>query len=109
MFNTHFRPDQVHSTAYIALGAAVVGDVRLAEESSVWFNATLRGDTEPITVGARANIQDNCVLHVDPGFPVTIGKGVTVGHSAIIHGAQIGDNSLIGMGAILLNGVVLGE
>lgn len=109
MFHTQFRPDQVHATAFIAAGAVVVGDVRLAEQSSVWFNATLRGDTEPITIGASTNIQDGCVLHVDPGFPVTVGAGVTVGHGAVIHGAQVGDNALIGIGAVLLNGVVVGE
>jgi carbonic anhydrase/acetyltransferase-like protein (isoleucine patch superfamily) len=109
MFNTRFQPDLVDPTAFIGQGAVIVGDVTLAEETSVWFNATLRGDTTPIRVGARTNIQEGCILHADPGFPAIIGQGVTVGHGAIIHGAQIGDNTLIGMRAILLNGVVVGE
>jgi carbonic anhydrase/acetyltransferase-like protein (isoleucine patch superfamily) len=108
-FHTEFRSDQIHPTVFLAQGAVVVGDVTLAEETSVWFNATLRGDTTPITVGPRTNIQEGCILHADPGFPAILGAGVTVGHRAIIHGAKIGDNTLVGMGAILLNGVVVGE
>lgn len=108
-FRTEFRPDQIHPTAFLGQGAVVVGDVTLAEETSVWFNATLRGDTTPIVIGPRTNIQEGCVFHADPGFPAILGAGVTVGHRAIIHGAKIGDNTLVGMGAILLNGVVVGE
>ncbi len=104
-----FRPDQVAATAFIAPGAAVVGDVTLGENASVWFAAVLRGDTEPIRVGARTNIQDGSVLHADPGFPCTLGEGVTVGHRAIVHGAVIEDNVLIGMGAIVLNGAHIGR
>jgi carbonic anhydrase/acetyltransferase-like protein (isoleucine patch superfamily) len=109
MFHTEFRPDQIHATAYIAPGAVVVGDVTLAAESSVWFNSTLRGDTDPIIVGKGSNIQEACILHADPGFPAILGKGVTVGHGAVIHGAKVGDNALIGIRSILLNGVVIGE
>lgn len=109
MFATQFRPDQIHPTAFIAPGAIIVGDVTLAAESSVWFNATLRGDTTPIAIGPRSNIQEGCIFHADPGFPAIIGQGVTVGHGAVIHGATVGDNTLIGMRAILLNGVVVGE
>lgn len=109
MFSTRFRVDQVHPTTYIAAGAIVVGDVTLAELTSVWFNAVLRGDTTPITISARSNIQDGAILHADPGFPAEIGEGVTIGHGAIVHGAKIGHNTVIGMGAILLNGAVVGE
>lgn len=106
---TTFRAGQIHPTAFIGQGAIVVGDVTLGEESSVWFNATLRGDTTPIVVGAGSNIQEGSILHADPGYPTTIGRGVTVGHGAIVHGATVGDNSLIGMRALLLNGAVVGE
>jgi carbonic anhydrase/acetyltransferase-like protein (isoleucine patch superfamily) len=109
VYATQFRPQQVHPSVFVAAGAVIVGDVTLDEAASVWFNAVLRGDTEPIVVGARSNIQDLCVLHVDPGFPLKIGSGVTVGHRAIVHGATVGDNCIIGMGAILLNGVVVGD
>ncbi|MFQ5611513.1 MAG: gamma carbonic anhydrase family protein [Anaerolineae bacterium] len=109
MYATEFRPDQVHPTAFIGLGAVIVGDVSLAAEASVWFNATLRADTTPIRVGARTNIQEGCILHADPGYPAIIGEGVTVGHRAIVHGARVGDYTLIGMGAILMNGVVVAE
>ncbi len=104
-----FRPELVHPTAWIAPGAVVVGEVILAEQSSIWFNAVLRGDLEPITVGARSNVQDGCLFHTSPGFPLTLGEGVTVGHGAIVHGATVGPNTLIGMGAILLDGVAVGE
>lgn len=109
MFNTQFRPNQIHPSAFIASGAVIVGDVILAELTSIWFNAVLRGDTTPITIGARSNIQDGAILHADPGFPAEIGEGVTVGHGAIVHGAKIGHNTVIGMGAIVLNGAVVGE
>lgn len=109
MFQTQFRPEQIHPSAFIAPGAIVVGDVTLGEETSVWFNATLRGDTTPITIGPRSNIQEGCIFHADPGFPAIIGVGVTVGHGAVVHGAQVGNNSLIGMRSVLLNGVVIGE
>jgi carbonic anhydrase/acetyltransferase-like protein (isoleucine patch superfamily) len=106
---TEFRPEQAHTSAYIAPGAVVVGDVTLAAESSVWFHAVLRGDVDHIAVGERSNIQDGAVLHADHGFPCRIGAGVTVGHRAIVHGATVGDNTTIGMGAIVLNGAVVGE
>lgn len=98
----------VAAGAYVAPGAQVIGKVSLAPAASVWFNAVLRGDTEPIAVGQASNIQDGAVLHCDPGFPVTVGDGVTVGHGCIIHGCTIGDNCLIGMGSVILNGAKLG-
>ena len=94
---------------WIAPNASVVGDVVLGPESSVWFGAVIRGDNERIVVGPRTNIQDNSVLHTDAGVPLVIGADVTVGHMAMIHGAEIGDGSLIGIGAILLNGCRIGR
>ncbi|MBV9974305.1 MAG: gamma carbonic anhydrase family protein [Hyphomicrobiales bacterium] len=93
---------------WIAPSASVVGKVTLHDEVSVWFGAVLRGDNDAIDVGARSNIQDHVMVHVDPGFPVTIGKGCTIGHHAIVHGCSIGDNSLVGMGATVLNGARIG-
>ena len=86
-----------------------MGRVRLAPESSVWFNAVVRGDNDLISIGARTNIQDGCVLHVDPGFPLTIGEDCTIGHCVILHGCTIGDGALIGMGATVLNGAKIGR
>lgn len=100
-------PD-IDPTAWIAPDAAVIGKVRLGPRSSVWFGAVLRGDNEWIEVGAGANIQEHCMLHTDPGFPLTVGENCTVGHRAILHGCRVGRGSLIGMGAILLNGAVIG-
>ncbi|MDZ5698916.1 gamma carbonic anhydrase family protein [Chelativorans sp. M5D2P16] len=94
---------------WIAPTAAVIGNVRLEEDSSVWFGAVLRGDNEPITVGVGANIQDNAVLHTDPGFPTTLARFCTIGHSAVVHGCTIGENSLVGMGATVLNGARIGR
>jgi carbonic anhydrase/acetyltransferase-like protein (isoleucine patch superfamily) len=86
----------------------VIGDVHLGEESSVWYGAVLRGDTEPIRIGARTNVQDGCILHADPGFPATVGEGCVVGHNAVVHGCEVGDGCLIGMGATILNGAKIG-
>lgn len=98
----------VHPSAFIAPGADVMGDVRLEAEASVWYQCVLRGDIGPITVGARTNIQDLTMVHVDEGVPCTIGAGVGVGHRCILHGCTIEDDCLIGMGSILLNGVHVG-
>ena len=103
------QKQQIASTARVARGAVLVGEVTLGEESSVWYNAVVRADNAPIVIGARSNIQDCCVLHVDEGHPIQIGDGVTVGHGAILHGCTIGDNSLIGMGAVVLNGAQIGK
>jgi carbonic anhydrase/acetyltransferase-like protein (isoleucine patch superfamily) len=94
---------------YIAPGAQVVGDVELGENASVWHNAVIRADDGKIVIGAESNIQDNATLHVETDFDVYIGQGVTVGHNAIVHGCTVGDNTVIGMGAIVMNGVVIGE
>lgn len=98
----------IHPDAWVAPGAVIIGDVTLAEGASVWFNAVLRGDNERITIGPRSNVQDGCVLHTDPGFPLTLAEEVTLGHAAIVHGCTIGEGALIGMGATLLNGAKIG-
>jgi carbonic anhydrase/acetyltransferase-like protein (isoleucine patch superfamily) len=93
---------------YVAEGARIVGDVTIGEESSVWFNAVLRGDCDAIRIGRRTNVQDNCLLHTDPGLVCTIGDGVTIGHLAIVHGAEIGDNVVVGMHAVVMNRAKVG-
>ncbi len=98
-----------HPTAWVADNAVVVGSVVLEEESSVWFGVTIRGDNDIITVGPQSNIQDGAVLHTDDGIQLTIGRGVTVGHQAMLHGCTLGDYSLIGIGATVLNGAVIGK
>jgi carbonic anhydrase/acetyltransferase-like protein (isoleucine patch superfamily) len=96
-------------TAWVADNAQVIGNVELGEDSSVWFGVTVRGDTETITVGKGSNIQDGSVLHADVGMPLTVGDNVTVGHKVMLHGCTIGDESLIGIGAIVLNGAKIGK
>ena len=100
---------QVADVAWVAPGCHVIGNVVLAAKTSIWFGSTLRGDNEVIDVGAGTNIQENCVLHTDIGYPLTIGAGCTIGHKAMLHGCTIGENSLIGMGATVLNGAVIGK
>lgn len=94
---------------WVAPNAVLLGKVRLEEDASVWFSAVLRGDNELITVGRGSNVQDGCVLHTDPGFPLTIGADCTVGHMVMLHGCSIGDGALIGIGSIILNGATIGE
>ncbi|AQR61106.1 gamma carbonic anhydrase family protein [Brevundimonas sp. LM2] len=94
---------------WIADNAVVIGDVTLQSGASVWFGCTVRGDNDPITLGANTNVQDGCVLHSDPGEPLTIGANVTVGHLAMLHGCTIGDNTLIGIGAVVLGRAVIGK
>ncbi len=100
---------ELGNRAWVADSAQVVGNVVLASDVSVWFNAVLRGDNEPIVVGARTNIQDGAVLHTDEGVPLTIGEDVSVGHMAMLHGCTVGDGSLIGMHATILNRAVIGK
>jgi carbonic anhydrase/acetyltransferase-like protein (isoleucine patch superfamily) len=100
---------QLADSAWVADSAQVMGNVVLAEDSSVWFGAVLRGDTETITVGKGSNIQDGSVLHADVGFPLTLGDNVTVGHQVMLHGCTIGDETLIGIGATVLNGAKIGK
>ena len=94
---------------WVAPDAVLVGKVRLERDASVWFGAVLRGDNELITVGEGSNVQEHCVLHTDPGFPLVIGAHVTVGHMAMLHGCEIGEGSLIGIGAVILNGAKIGK
>jgi carbonic anhydrase/acetyltransferase-like protein (isoleucine patch superfamily) len=94
---------------WIAPTAVLIGKVNLGSNASVWWHSVLRGDNEPITVGEGSNIQDGCVLHTDLGFPLVIGNGVTVGHMVMLHGCTIGDDSLIGIGAVILNGATIGR
>jgi len=94
---------------WIAPTAIIIGDVKLKENANVWFGTTIRGDNEPIIIGENSNVQENCVLHTDPGCPLSIGENCTIGHKAMLHGCTIGNNSLIGMGATVLNGVNIGD
>jgi carbonic anhydrase/acetyltransferase-like protein (isoleucine patch superfamily) len=94
---------------FIAPNASVIGSVVLEEGASVWFGVVIRGDSDQITIGENSNIQDGAVLHVDPGYPLIVGRGVSVGHKAMLHGCKIGDNSLIGINAVVLNGAVIGK
>jgi carbonic anhydrase/acetyltransferase-like protein (isoleucine patch superfamily) len=100
---------QLADTAWVADSAQVMGNVTLAADSSVWFGVTVRGDTETIAIGQGSNIQDGSVLHADVGMPLVVGENVTVGHKVMLHGCTIGDESLIGIGAIVLNGAKIGK
>lgn len=99
----------LHPTVRIAPGAHVIGDAILGEHCTVWYNAVIRADEDPLTIGAKTNVQDCAVVHVSTGHPVSIGDGVTIGHGAIVHGCTVGSNSLIGMGAIVLDGAEIGS
>jgi carbonic anhydrase/acetyltransferase-like protein (isoleucine patch superfamily) len=103
------RPDTADGPSWIAPTAVVIGRVRLMRDASVWWNAVLRGDNEPITIGRASNVQDGCVLHTDPGLPLAVGDEVTLGHQAVLHGCTIGEGTLIGIGAVVLNGAVVGR
>ena len=98
-----------HPDSWIAPNAVVIGNVKLERDASVWWGAVLRGDNDPIVVGEGSNIQDGSVLHTDPGFPLTIGRNVTIGHMVMLHGCDIGDSSLIGIGAVVMNGAKIGK
>ncbi|MER7571730.1 gamma carbonic anhydrase family protein [Streptomyces sp. NPDC126514] len=102
------REPKVDEDVFVAPTASVIGDVTLRAGASVWYGAVLRGDVERISVGASSNVQDNCTLHADPGFPVTVGERVSIGHNAVVHGATVEDDCLVGMGATVLNGAVIG-
>jgi carbonic anhydrase/acetyltransferase-like protein (isoleucine patch superfamily) len=103
-------PDNVRidPTAFVAPNATVMGNVTIGAHASVWFNAVIRAEVATITIGERSNVQDGAVMHVDEGFPVVVGRNVTIGHRAVVHGATIGDNCIIGIGAIVLNGAKVG-
>lgn len=100
---------QLSENYFVAESAAVIGNVSLGDNVSIWFNVVIRGDSELIAIGEKSNIQDGAVLHTDPGFPMTLGKGVTVGHKAMLHGCSVGDYSLVGINAVVLNGAKIGR
>ncbi|HEX2213337.1 MAG TPA: gamma carbonic anhydrase family protein [Mycobacterium sp.] len=102
------RAPQLHAESWVAPNASLIGHITLGSRVSVWYGATLRAEAEPIEIGSGSNIQDGVTIHVDPGFPVTVGASVSVGHNAVLHGCQIEDNCLIGMGAVILNGAKIG-
>lgn len=106
-FNGH--TPAIRASCFVAENATVIGDVTLQEDASVWFGAVVRGDGDSIFVGKGSNIQDCAVLHTDTGFPLVLGEKVTVGHSAVVHGARVGDNVIVGMHATLLNGCIIGK
>ncbi|MGF6968052.1 carbonic anhydrase/acetyltransferase-like protein (isoleucine patch superfamily) [Paraburkholderia sp. WC7.3g] len=99
----------IHESVFVADSANIIGNVTLEENASVWFGATLRGDNEPIAIGAGSNVQENAVLHTDPGYPLTVGSNVTIGHQAMLHGCTIKEGALIGIQAVVLNGAVIGR
>jgi len=99
----------IERSCFVAPSADLIGSVIMHKNSSVWFNCVLRADNEPITVGENSNVQDGSILHVDPNYPIDIGKNVTIGHKVMLHGCTIGDNSLIGMNAVVLNGAKIGK
>ncbi len=94
---------------WVAPNATVIGNVEICEDASVWFGTVIRGDNERILIGERSNIQENCVLHTDPGYPMTIGSDCTIGHMVMLHGCTVGPGALVGIGSIVLNGAVIGE
>ena len=100
---------EIKETSFIAPNASLIGRVKIGENSSVWFNTVLRGDMENISIGNESNIQDLSMGHADPGFPLVVGNRVTIGHHCVVHGCRIGDDCLIGMGAIIMNGVRIGR
>jgi len=97
------------ASTWIAPDASVIGNIVIGKDVGIWFGAALRGDTETISIGEGTNVQEHTIMHTDPGFPLTIGAGCTIGHRALLHGCTIGDNSLVGMGAIILNGARIGN
>lgn len=103
------EPQLPEGPVWIAPTASVIGNVKLEPHSSVWFGAVIRGDNELIHIGKRSNVQDNCALHTDPGFPLTIGPNCTIGHKVILHGCTIGEATMIGMGATVMNGAKIGD
>lgn len=100
---------QIHDSAYVADSANLIGKVKLEANANVWFDVTIRGDNEWITIGENSNVQECCVLHTDPGYPLNVGPNVTIGHQAMLHGCTIGEGSLVGIQAVVLNGAKIGK
>ncbi len=107
--DTQYHPEYIDSSVFVAPGAVITGQVHIGAHSSVWFNAVIRADTARVIIGERANVQDGVVIHVDAGAPCLIGNGVTIGHRAVVHGALVEDDVLIGIGAIVLSGAKIGR
>ena len=107
--DTQHHPDYIDPGVFVAAGAIIIGDVHIGAQSSVWYNAVIRGDTARVVIGERTNVQDGVIIHVDAGAPCTIGNGVTIGHAAVVHGALVEDDVLIGIGAIVLSGAKIGH
>ncbi|MFK8115128.1 MAG: gamma carbonic anhydrase family protein [Rubripirellula sp.] len=107
--DVNFHPEWIHEEAFVAESATVLGEVQIGKQASVWFGAVVRGDSVRVEIGERSNVQDLSVIHADPGFPCTIGNDVTIGHAAVVHGAQVGDGALIGIRAVVLNGAKIGD
>jgi carbonic anhydrase/acetyltransferase-like protein (isoleucine patch superfamily) len=108
LITVNAQTPRLDETAWLAPGAVIAGDVTASKDVSIWYSAVVRGDMDSITIGARTNVQDGCVLHADPGAPLTIGEGVSVGHNAVLHGCTIEGDVLVGMGAIVMNRAVIG-
>ena len=109
IYSLEGRTPRTVGETFVAPTAVVIGDVAIEHESSVWWGAVLRGDYDRISIGRRSNVQDNAVVHMDEGFPVTLGDSVTIGHKAVLHGCTIGNNSLVGINAVVMNGAVIGD
>jgi carbonic anhydrase/acetyltransferase-like protein (isoleucine patch superfamily) len=107
--DTKYHPDYIDPSVFVAAGAVIVGDVHIGAQSSVWFNAVIRADTDRVVIGERTNVQDSVVIHVDAGKPALIGSGVTIGHAAVVHGALVEDDVLIGIWAKILSGAKIGR
>lgn len=103
------RSPDIAPSAFVAASADIIGTVKLGAGANIWFNAVIRGDNEPIEIGENSNVQEGCVLHTDPGYPLRIERNVTVGHQAMLHGCTVGEGSLVGMQAIILNGAKIGR
>ncbi len=99
----------IHESVFQAEGSRVIGDVTVGADCGIWYNAVIRADSGRVTIGKRSNIQDNCVLHMDSGYDVTIGDDVSVGHNTVLHGCEVGDNTVVGMGSVVLNGAKIGR
>ena len=109
IYNLGFIEPQISKNVFVAPNATIIGNVEIGRYTSIWFGTIIRGDNETMKIGEGTNIQDNCVLHSDPGFPLSIGKNCSIGHGAIVHGCSIGDETLVGMGATVMNGARIGK
>ena len=109
IYDLEKKTPKLDTDCWVAPNAVIIGKVELKKNSNIWFNAVLRGDLEPIIIGENSNVQDGCIIHTDPGCPVTVGKGVTLGHMVVLHGCEIADDCLIGIGSTILNKTKIGK